>query len=80
MPYTGPFLPKEQLEAGVYYYGKCRNATVARWDGEKFHHWRTKFNRRFIETIKHPDDEQCFDVFYPISVVDFGCDEIPLPE
>ena len=64
MDYT-PKIPKEQLKHGAYYNGRCRNATVARWNGDEqqFYHWRTKFGTTFIETIKCPEDEQRFDVF-----------------
>lgn len=64
MDYT-PKIAKKDLVHGVYYKGRCRNATIARWDGERevFVHWRKKFNNTFLETIKHPEDEQHFDVF-----------------
>jgi len=52
---------------GGYYKGRCRNATVARWNAEEqcFYHWREKFGRIYIETIKYPTDEQepWWDVF-----------------
>lgn len=61
-------LTKDQLEDGAYYVGRCRNASVARWNAEEgqFYHWREKFGRVYIETIKHPIDEEQFDVFRPI--------------
>ena len=73
-------LPKCDLVKGNYYVGVCRNANIARWDGERFHHWRKKFGTRFVETIKHREDDEAFDVFDawmpvdPDEVVD-----IPLP-
>jgi len=54
---------KSRLIPGEYYAGRCRNATVARWDGKKFWYWRVKFGSRFLESIHHPDDDQTFDVF-----------------
>ena len=74
-------LPKHKLEKGANYVGVCRNANIARWDGEQFHHWRTKFGFRFLETIKHRDDDSVFDVFdawmrvHPSEVV-----PIPIPQ
>lgn len=56
-------LPKAALEKGAYYIGVCRNANVARWDGEKFWHWRVKWGRRFLEEIRHREDDKTFDVF-----------------
>ena len=58
-----PVIPKEQLIVGAYYKGRCRNASVARWDGKVFHHWRRKFGTKFVETIKCPEDDDKFDVF-----------------
>ena len=60
-----PLLPKAALVHGRYYIGRCRNASVARWNASQhcFYHWREKFGRIYIEKIKHPDDEETFDVF-----------------
>ncbi len=60
-----PNVKKEDLIHGEYYLGHCRNAIVARWNGEEgiFYHWRTKFGHSFIETIHCPEDEQYYDVF-----------------
>src|ERR1700732_3154860 len=58
--YTGrPVLAKEHLRDGAYYKGRCRNATVARWNaGEQcFYHWRERFEDVYIETIKYPTGE-----------------------
>lgn len=43
----------DELVHGAYYTGRCRNATLARWDGvtKRFKHWREKFGSRFIESI-----------------------------
>jgi hypothetical protein len=67
-------IAKADLLHGVYYTGTCRNATVARWNAEdqRFYHWRTKFADRFVETIRHPDDEAQFDVFVPEAILDVG--------
>src|ERR1700678_1844111 len=66
-------LSKAELKDGCYYVGRCRNASVARWNAseEVFYHWREKFGRIYIQTIKHPDDDPVgdgpkFDVFFPI--------------
>ena len=60
-----PIIPKAELKHGSYYKGRCRNASVARWNGEeqKFYHWRTKWGDKFIETIYAPEDDSIFDVF-----------------
>ena len=74
-----PKIAKKDLVHGQYYKGRCRNASVARWDAtqERFVHWRTKWGSKFTEEICHPDDDQHFDVF----VVEAPCEaqeHIPL--
>lgn len=71
-PYYGEFegrchIRKENLCKGEYYYGHCRNATVARWDGERFWYWRTKFGSTFLESIRVPEDDDHFDLFFAID-------------
>lgn len=58
-------LSKAALVDGAYYIGRCRNATIARWSAahQSFFHWRKKFDRIFVEEIKHPVDDDHFDVF-----------------
>jgi uncharacterized protein (DUF433 family) len=76
-----PILPKDRLVHGRYYKGRCRNATVARWNSEKqkFYHWREKFGRIYIETIKYPTDERepWWDVFDVVEEVPNPRFEIP---
>jgi hypothetical protein len=68
------------LKHGAYYKGRCRNATIARWNSDegRFYHWRVKFHLVFIETIKHPDNEdEQWDVFRVVEELP-GCKfEIP---
>jgi hypothetical protein len=54
-----PILGKDKLVDGRYYKGRCRNATIARWNSAEnsFYHSREKFRAIFIETIRHPTDE-----------------------
>ena len=73
-----PKIAKADLVHGEYYRGRCRNASIARWNAEtqRFVHWRTKFKFEYTEEICHPDDEKDFDVF----VVEARCEpekEIP---
>lgn len=65
-------IPKEQLIHGFYYKGQCRNATVARWNGEeqKFIHFRTKFGQMFLEEICCPEDDALWDVFYAEEAIE----------
>lgn len=56
-------IPKSELIPGEYYKGVCRNARIARWDGAKFWHWRTKFGSTFLESIRHREDDEIWDVF-----------------
>jgi hypothetical protein len=71
-------IDKEELVKGFYYKGHCRNATIARWDGEAFTHWREKFGYKYLETISCPEDEERYDVFFASEWVDAPDKEIPL--
>ena len=72
-------LQKPALVDGTYYVGRCRNATVARWSATNncFFHWRIKFDRVFVEEIKHPVDEAYYDVFRPVRELAAPKFEIP---
>lgn len=74
-----PKIAKKDLIHGAYYSGQCRNANEARWNADKqiFVHWRTKFNETFLEEIKHPEDDQLFDVFVVESILENPSKEIP---
>lgn len=71
-------IPKDQLEVGAYYWGTCRNASIARWNGEVFLYWRTKFGDKFVEEISHSEDEKVWDVFIPAMKVENLAEPIPL--
>jgi hypothetical protein len=75
-------IPKRFLQVEAYYVGNCRNAQIARWDGTQFKHWRLKFGHQFIETIKHREDDEVFDVFDAYRRVEneWAVREIPLGE
>jgi len=74
-----PLIPKEQLIKGAYYVGRCRNATVARWNGKEFVHWRYKFGHTYLETINCPEDEQHYDVFVAEKLLDLRDLEKEIP-
>jgi hypothetical protein len=78
MDYT-PKIPKSKLAHGAYYYGRCRNATIARWnaDVQRFVYWRTKFGESFVEEICHPEDDKVFDVFVVEREIDPPVKKIP---
>jgi len=75
-----PKIAKSDLQHGAYYTGRCRNASVARWDAVHghFRHWRTKFGSTFIEEIRCPEDEAQFDVFVVDSLIGTPEKTIPL--
>lgn len=70
---------KDQLKHGAYYRGRCRNATVARWNGEdqKFYYWRTKFGHTYVETNRHIEDDNVFDAFNAFEEITEPTKEIP---
>jgi hypothetical protein len=63
-------IEKKDLVVGSYYVGECRNAYVAKWDGDLFWYLRTKFGDTFAESIHHPEDDDGYDLFVPIREVD----------
>ena len=73
-------LTKDKLNIGHYYFGGCRNASVALWDGKKFWYMRTKFNQVFKESIVHPEDDEGYDIFTPIYSVNPKKSEIIVKE
>ena len=81
MDYT-PKIKKEDLVHGEYYIGRCRNASIARWDAiiNHFLYWRTKFGHTVKEEIRCPEDEKNFDVFVAEEIAKPPYKEIPLTE
>lgn len=63
-------IPKSQLKDGYYYYGNCRNATIAKWREKDsvFVYIRYKFGYSFPETIRHFEDDDGYDLFVPIRL------------
>lgn len=61
-------IPKRNLIVGETYYGHCRNASKAVWDGKKFTYERHKFGDTFDEDINHYEDDNGYDVFVPIRI------------
>ncbi len=72
-------IPKDQLKHGVYYRGRCRNATVARWNekDQQFYYWRNKWGRNYVEAIRHREDFIGFDVFDAFEEMAEPTEEIP---
>jgi len=63
-------IPKDDLESGAWYWGLCRNTTIAMWnaDNQVFWHVRVKFNKYFAESIRHLCDADPFhDAFLPLE-------------
>lgn len=65
-------IKKEDLINGKKYFGTCRNASEAIWNSEKqrFTYIRTKFGSSFEEDINHPEDDNGFDLFVPIKLIE----------
>lgn len=73
-------IKRDQLIHGQYYTGRCRNASIARWNANAgvFVYRRYKFGDTFIEEIEHPEDYRGFDVFIPEEIAEIIDKEIPL--
>jgi len=65
--YKGLFIPKDKLFHDEFYYGECRNASIALWNNENKHftHLRSKAGSVFLENINHPADDNGYDLFVP---------------
>ena len=64
-------IAKKDLKSSRYYIGVCRNSHVAKWNSKEecFHYMRTKFSKTFCETIKHPEDDDGWDLFIPYELI-----------
>jgi len=62
-------IPKNKLIKDKYYFGKCRNANVSMWNGDKFIYMRCKFGHWYPEEINHLEDDDGYDLFIPIKEV-----------
>lgn len=58
---TNFMIPKRSLIKNHYYAGKCRNAYIAKWDGEKF-----KFSNVYFENIDYWEPGHFYDEFIPL--------------
>lgn len=67
--YSKGVIPKKDLQKNRYYLGKCRNASVALWNGYEFVYMRTKFGHVSIDNINHLEDDNGYDLFIPIEQV-----------
>lgn len=63
-------IPKKDLIIGKTYLGHCRNADRAVWNGEVFIYQRTKFGYTYPEKINHFEDDNGFDLFVPIKIME----------
>lgn len=66
--YEMGLIPKKNLIDGKVYIGHCRNAYEATWnaDQQEFIYKRHKFGTIYNESIKHPEDDNGFDIFVPV--------------
>lgn len=63
-------LPKDKLEIGKYYYGASRNTDEAMWNGNTFEYEVHKFGFTYKDNINHFQDDDGYDVFVPIKLVE----------
>ena len=69
--YSAGIIKKSDLVVGEYYWGVCRNSSLAMWLGKEFVYLRTKFSSTFAETINHLEDDDGYDVFVPIKKLNY---------
>lgn len=63
-------IPKDKLEVGATYEGKCRNFKEALWNGTEFFGTRYKFGEWHIDHVNHFQDDNGYDLFVPIKKID----------
>lgn len=63
-------IPKSELVKDCEYQGNCRNSDVAVWNGSKFVYSRYKFGSWYDEEINHFEDDDGYDVFVPMKIVE----------
>ena len=65
-------LKVDELEKGKFYFGECRNSSIAMWSGDRFYYIRSKFGDEYVEGIEHVDLEKNVytDSFVPVALVE----------
>lgn len=63
-------IPKKDLIIGREYEGDCRNAGQAKWNGETFEYTRYKISGTFVDKINHFEDDNNYDLFIPMKLID----------
>ena len=63
-------IPKNDLIVGKDYIGNCRNSGIAKWNGEQFEYNRTKWGFSYKDKINHFEDDNGFDLFVPIKLIE----------
>jgi len=63
-------ISKKELVKDMTYEGECRNAEKAIWNGEKFVYDRYKFGSWYKENINHFEDDDGYDVFVPMKIIE----------
>jgi guanosine-3',5'-bis(diphosphate) 3'-pyrophosphohydrolase len=66
--YKKGIVPKKDLIKNKYYKGKCRNATVALWNGFEFVYMRSKYGHYYIDEVNHLEDDNGYDLFVPLRI------------
>ena len=63
-------IPKKDLIIGKKYLGSCRNSDDGKWNGFTFTYERCKFGKFFNEKINHFEDDNGFDLFIPLKMIE----------
>ena len=63
-------IPKKDLIIGKKYSGSCRNSDYGVWNGLTFTYKRGKFGAYYNDEINHFEDDNGFDLFIPIKMID----------
>jgi hypothetical protein len=71
-------IPRRDLVIGKCYIGSCRNASEAKWNGERFEYRRYKWGSYYIDDTPHFEDDEGMDFFIPIKESDQPWEDINL--
>ena len=63
-------IPKKDLIIGKEYLGSCRNSERAIWNGKCFEYERYKWGTTYIDKINHFEDDDGYDLFVPIKLLE----------
>ena len=65
-------IPKSELVSGDWYIGQSRSTNIAQWFSKpkKFYFIRYKMGGEYVDTIRHFQDDNGYDLFIPFKHIE----------